>query len=52
WPKFSQRVTPGFLRRYDFPQAEMLCEQILSLPMYPGIKSEDIAWVLSQISLI
>lgn len=36
----------------DFPQAEMLCEQILSLPMYPGIKSEDIAWVVEQISLI
>ena len=36
----------------DFPQAEMLCEQILSLPMYPVIKSEDIAWVVEQISLI
>ncbi len=36
----------------DFPQAEMLCEQILSLPMYPGIKSEDIASVIEQISLI
>ncbi|MGK7879871.1 MAG: DegT/DnrJ/EryC1/StrS family aminotransferase [Crocosphaera sp.] len=36
----------------DFPQAEMLCEQILSLPMYPGIKSEDIASVIEQLSLI
>ncbi|MDJ0598915.1 MAG: DegT/DnrJ/EryC1/StrS family aminotransferase [Crocosphaera sp.] len=36
----------------DFPQAEMLCEEILSLPMYPGITSEQIAWVIEQISLI
>ncbi|MDJ0844954.1 DegT/DnrJ/EryC1/StrS family aminotransferase [Crocosphaera sp.] len=36
----------------DFPQAEMLCEQILSLPMYPGITSEKIAWVVEQIALI
>ncbi|MDJ0583042.1 DegT/DnrJ/EryC1/StrS family aminotransferase [Crocosphaera sp.] len=36
----------------DFPQAEMLCEQILSLPMYPGIKCEDIASVIEQLSLI
>ncbi|MGK7953657.1 MAG: DegT/DnrJ/EryC1/StrS family aminotransferase [Crocosphaera sp.] len=36
----------------DFPYAEQLCEQILSLPMYPGITSEQIAWVLEQISLI
>ena len=36
----------------DFPQAEILCEQILSLPMYPGIKSEDIASIIEQLSLI
>ncbi|EAZ91719.1 DegT/DnrJ/EryC1/StrS family aminotransferase [Crocosphaera chwakensis] len=36
----------------DFPQAEMLCEQILSLPMYPGITSDQIAWVIEQLSLI
>ncbi|ACB53841.1 DegT/DnrJ/EryC1/StrS aminotransferase family protein [Crocosphaera subtropica ATCC 51142] len=36
----------------DFPQAEMLCEEILSLPMYPGITSEQIAWVIEQLSLI
>ncbi len=36
----------------DFPQAEILCEQILSLPMYPGITSEQIGWVVEQLSLI
>lgn len=36
----------------DFPQAEMLCEQILSLPMYPGITGEQISWVIEQLSLI
>ncbi|MDJ0509100.1 MAG: DegT/DnrJ/EryC1/StrS family aminotransferase [Crocosphaera sp.] len=36
----------------DFPQAEMLCHSILSLPMYPGITSEQISWVVEQLSLI
>ena len=36
----------------DFPQAEMLCDRILSLPMYPGITSEQISWVVEQLSLI
>ncbi|WP_107667082.1 DegT/DnrJ/EryC1/StrS aminotransferase family protein [Cyanothece sp. BG0011] len=36
----------------DFPQAETLCEQILSLPMYPGITREQITWVIEQLSLI
>lgn len=32
----------------DFPQAEKLCQQILSLPMYPGLSSHQIAWVSEQ----
>ncbi len=36
----------------DFPQAEILCEQILSLPMYPGITREQITCVVEQLSLI
>ena len=36
----------------DFPQAEMLCDRILSLPIYPGITSEQISWVVEQLSLI
>ncbi|GBF79940.1 DegT/DnrJ/EryC1/StrS family aminotransferase [Aphanothece sacrum] len=36
----------------DFPNAEDLCQQILSLPMYPGLSTEQIEWVGSQISLL
>jgi dTDP-4-amino-4,6-dideoxygalactose transaminase len=32
----------------DFPQAERLCQQILSLPMYPGLSSPQISWVAEQ----
>lgn len=30
----------------DFPHAEKLCHEILSLPMYPGLTEEDIAIVV------
>jgi dTDP-4-amino-4,6-dideoxygalactose transaminase len=33
----------------DFPHAEMLCEEILSLPMYPGISESQIQQVVSAI---
>ncbi|HAC62381.1 MAG TPA: erythromycin biosynthesis sensory transduction protein eryC1 [Cyanothece sp. UBA12306] len=36
----------------DFPQAEKLCETILSLPMYPGLNMEQIELVVEQLSLI
>jgi dTDP-4-amino-4,6-dideoxygalactose transaminase len=32
----------------DLPQAEKLCQQILSLPMYPGLSSHQINWVFEQ----
>lgn len=32
----------------DFPQAEKLCQQILSLPMYPGLSSRQVNWVAQQ----
>jgi dTDP-4-amino-4,6-dideoxygalactose transaminase len=32
----------------DLPQAEKLCQQILSLPMYPGLSSHQINWVAEQ----
>ncbi len=35
----------------DFPHAEMLCEQILSLPMYPGISESQIEQVVTAIAL-
>jgi dTDP-4-amino-4,6-dideoxygalactose transaminase len=36
----------------DFPQAEMLCQQILSLPMYPGISESQIHQVVTAIQSV
>ncbi|MDT3675802.1 DegT/DnrJ/EryC1/StrS family aminotransferase [Microcystis wesenbergii] len=36
----------------DFPHAEILCEEIVSLPMYPGISEEQIEIVVEQITAI
>ncbi|PSB49109.1 erythromycin biosynthesis sensory transduction protein eryC1 [filamentous cyanobacterium Phorm 6] len=35
--------------RGDFPRAETLCEQILSLPMYPGLSNTQIEQVVKAI---
>ncbi|MEG4108764.1 DegT/DnrJ/EryC1/StrS family aminotransferase [Microcoleus sp. S13_C5] len=37
--------------RGDFPRAETLCEQILSLPMYPGLSNTQIEQVVRAIVL-
>ncbi|MEG4031735.1 MULTISPECIES: DegT/DnrJ/EryC1/StrS family aminotransferase [unclassified Microcoleus] len=37
--------------RGDFPHAETLCEQILSLPMYPGLSNTQIEQVVRAIVL-
>ncbi len=34
----------------DFPHAETLCQQILSLPMYPGLNHHQIEWVVEQLA--
>jgi dTDP-4-amino-4,6-dideoxygalactose transaminase len=34
----------------DFPEAEKLCKQILSLPMYPGLNSSQIKEVVAAIA--
>jgi dTDP-4-amino-4,6-dideoxygalactose transaminase len=34
----------------DFPNAEMLCKQILSLPMYPGLSNSQVQEVVAQIN--
>jgi dTDP-4-amino-4,6-dideoxygalactose transaminase len=36
----------------DFPSAERLCQQILSLPMYPGLSHDQIELVCEQLSLL
>ncbi|WP_392530321.1 DegT/DnrJ/EryC1/StrS family aminotransferase [Nostoc sp. C117] len=37
-------------QRGDFPEAEKLCKQILSLPMYPGLSSSQIKEVVAAIA--
>ncbi len=34
----------------DFPQAERLCQQVLSLPMYPGLSQDQIEQVVEQLA--
>lgn len=36
----------------DFPNSEQLCQEILSLPMYPGISTENIERVVDAIAAI
>jgi dTDP-4-amino-4,6-dideoxygalactose transaminase len=36
----------------DFPHAEMLCQQVLSLPMYPGLRSEQVHQVVEAIEAL
>lgn len=36
----------------DFPVAEMMCDRILSLPMYPGLSHDLIDWVCEQLFAI
>jgi dTDP-4-amino-4,6-dideoxygalactose transaminase len=36
----------------DFPNSENLCEQILSLPMYPGISEAQIQYIVEHITSI
>jgi dTDP-4-amino-4,6-dideoxygalactose transaminase len=36
----------------DFPNSETICEQILSLPMYPGLTTEQIRYIVEQLTII
>ncbi|TAF29380.1 MAG: DegT/DnrJ/EryC1/StrS family aminotransferase [Oscillatoriales cyanobacterium] len=44
-PAYQNLGNPG-----DFPHTETLCEQILSLPMYPGLSNTQIEQVVRAIS--
>ena len=45
-PAYQNLGNPG-----DFPHTETLCEQILSLPMYPGLSNTQIEQVVRAIEL-
>ncbi|MGK7946324.1 MAG: DegT/DnrJ/EryC1/StrS family aminotransferase, partial [Microcystaceae cyanobacterium] len=34
----------------DFPHAEALCGQILSLPMFPHLNQQQLDWVIQNLS--
>lgn len=36
-------------KKGDFPNAERICDQVLSLPMYPGLKDDDVCLVSEKI---
>lgn len=46
-PAYQNLGNPG-----DFPHAETLCQQILSLPIYPGLSNTQIEQVVRAIELI
>ncbi|TFZ65303.1 DegT/DnrJ/EryC1/StrS family aminotransferase [Hymenobacter sp. UV11] len=33
----------------DFPVAERLCQQVLSLPVHPGLNGEQVAYIIDQV---
>ncbi len=35
--------------RGDFPQAEKVCDEVLCLPLYPGLSKEAAAWVAGEV---
>jgi dTDP-4-amino-4,6-dideoxygalactose transaminase len=45
-PAYQNLGNPG-----DFPNTETLCQQILSLPMYPGLSNTQIEDVVGAIAL-
>ena len=36
-------------KKGDFPEAEKVCKQVLSLPIYPEIKKEDQNYIIKKI---
>lgn len=36
-------------KKGDFPVSEKLAEMVLSLPMWPGLESEQVEWVVNQV---
>ncbi|HLO48361.1 MAG TPA: DegT/DnrJ/EryC1/StrS family aminotransferase [Kamptonema sp.] len=50
-PCHLQPAYPNLGSLGDFPHAETLCKQILSLPMYPGLSNTQIEQVVAAIQL-
>lgn len=48
-PHLQQAYTAPGYKKGDFPVAESMAETCLSLPLYPGIKEEEIAFVCNNI---
>ncbi len=48
-PHLSQAYSDLNHRKGDFPLTETISDEILSLPIYPGLKSEELNYVISEI---
>ncbi|HUS46213.1 MAG TPA: DegT/DnrJ/EryC1/StrS family aminotransferase [Phycisphaerae bacterium] len=48
-PIHKQKAYPQF-NRLSFPVAERLADQLLSLPMHPGLREEEVAWVCDVVA--
>jgi len=48
-PHLQQAYSPSGYERGDFPVAELLAETSLSLPLFPGIREDQIDYVSEQI---
>jgi dTDP-4-amino-4,6-dideoxygalactose transaminase len=48
-PHLQQAYTDAGYQKGDFPIAEKIAEQCLSIPLYPGMKEDDICYVAQNI---
>jgi dTDP-4-amino-4,6-dideoxygalactose transaminase len=49
-PHLQQAYTDAGYKKGDFPIAEKIAEQCLSIPLYPGMKEDDICYVAKNIT--
>jgi dTDP-4-amino-4,6-dideoxygalactose transaminase len=48
-PHLQQAYSDAGYKKGDFPIAEKIAEQCLSIPLYPGMKEDDICYVVQNI---
>ncbi len=46
---FYEILLANGFEKGDFPIAEKVCETELSLPIYPGLKEEEIIYIIQQV---
>ena len=49
-PCHLQKALSGFgYKKGDFPVAEKIAEEVLSIPIFPGITNEELEYVVSEL---